>query len=101
MSPCLAASKCFLTVQGIERDETAAGQAKLGQKRLGSRDFVGLLSDIDMGEHERGVGREGAQHLGRGALAEVVEAAAQCLAVERDAALSGRRARRLKAGSVA
>jgi hypothetical protein len=76
-------------VQRIERDDAAAGHAKLGQERLGSRDLVGLLSDIDMGEHERRIGREGAQHLGCGALAEIVEAAAQCLAVERDAALSG------------
>ena len=90
-----------MTVQRIERDEGGGRHAEFGEQRLCRRDFVGLLGDIDMGEHERGVDGERAQHLGGGAVVEFVEAAAQCLAVERDAALSGRGMRGLKKGGVA
>jgi len=54
-----------------------------------------------MREHQGGVGGERAQHLGGGAVVELVEAAAQRLAIEGDAALSGRGARRLQPGSMA
>ena len=67
-----------------------AGTPSSRQQRLRRRDLVGLLGDVDMGEHEGGVGGERAQHLGRGTVVEVVEAAAQRLAIQRDAALSGR-----------
>jgi hypothetical protein len=55
----------------------------------GRRDLVGLLGDIDMGEHEGSVGGERTEDLGSGTVIEGVEAAAQRLAVQRDAALSG------------
>ena len=42
-----------------------------------------------MGEHEPGVGGEGAEHMSRGAVVEPVEAAAQGLAVEGDAGRPG------------
>ena len=80
----------------IERDEGAARDAEFREQRLCGGDFVGFLGDVDMGEDEGGFGGEGAQDLGGGAVVEIVEAAAQHLAVERDAAPSGRTARRLK-----
>ena len=83
-------------MDGIEGDDDALLDAEFGQKRLRRRDFVGFLGDVDMGEDEGGFGGEGAQDLGGGAVVEIVEAAAQHLAVERDAAPSGRTARRLK-----
>ncbi len=78
-------------MHGIERDESAAGDAEFGEKRLCRWNFVGLLGDIDMRQHECGVGCEGAQHLYGGAITELIKAATQCFTVERDAAFSGRR----------
>ena len=71
----------------IERDDRAILDAEFGEQRLRRRDFIGLFRDIDVREHEGRVGGERAQDLGRGAIIEVVEAAAQCFAVQRDAAL--------------
>jgi hypothetical protein len=76
-------------VQRIERDDGAGGNAEFRQQRLRRRDLVGLLCDVDMGEHEGGVGGERAQHLRRGAVVEVVEAATQRLAIQCDRARSG------------
>jgi hypothetical protein len=90
-----------LAVQCIKRDDGAAGDAEFGQQLLRRRDLIGFLSDVDMGEHDGGVGSERAQHLGGGTVTEVVEAAAQRLAIESDAALSGRRARSLQQGGMA
>ena len=87
-------------MQGIERDAGAAGDAVFGEQRLGHRDLVGLPGDVDVGEHEGGVGGERAQHLGGGTVVEGVEAAAQRLAVERDAALPRRGVRRLQQGGM-
>jgi len=72
------------------------GKAEFGQQRLCRRDLVGLLGDVDMREHKRGVGGKRAQHLGGDAVVELVKAAAQRLAIERDAALSRRGARCLQ-----
>jgi len=54
-----------------------------------------------MSEHERGVGGKRAQHLRRGAVVEFVKAAAQRLAIQRDAALSRCGACRLQQRSMA
>ncbi len=54
-----------------------------------------------MGEHQRRVGGEGAQHPGCGAVVELVEAAAQDLAIKRDGALSRGLARRLQQAGMA
>ena len=54
-----------------------------------------------MGEHECGVGGKRAEQLGGGAIVEFVEAAAQGLAIERDATPSGRGAGGLQQGGVA
>jgi len=88
-------------MQRVERDNGAGGDAEFGEQGLRRRDLVGLLGDVDMGEHEGGIGSERAQHLGCGAVVEVVEAAAQRLAIQRDAALSGRRASCLQQGGMA
>ncbi len=88
-------------MQGIERDDGAGGDTKLRQQGPRRRDLVGLLGDVDMGEHEGGVGGECAQQPRRGAVAEVVEGAAQRLAIQCDRALSGCRARGLQPGGMA
>ena len=49
-----------------------------------------------MRQYQRRIGREGSQHLGGGTVTKVVETAAQGLAIQRDAALPGGCARRLK-----
>ncbi len=54
-----------------------------------------------MRKHERGVGGERAQHLRRGAVVELVKAAAQRFAIESDAAVPRRGARRLQQGGMA
>jgi len=87
-------------VQCIERDDGVAGNAEFGQQGLRRRDLVGLLGDVDVRKHQRGVGGERAEHLGGSAVVEFVEAAAQRLAVQRDAALSGRGTRRLQQGGM-
>jgi hypothetical protein len=79
-------------MQRIEGDNGALGDAEFGEQGLRRRDLVGLLGDVDMGEHEGGMGGERTQYLRRGVVIEVVEAAAQRLAIQRDAALSELRA---------
>jgi hypothetical protein len=43
-------------VHRIERDDGAGGDAEFSQQHLGYRNLVGFLGDVDMGEHESGVG---------------------------------------------
>jgi hypothetical protein len=88
-------------VQRIERDDGAVSDTEFGQQRLRRRELVGFLGDVDRREHERGVGCKRAENLGGGPVAELVEAAAQRLAIERDAALSGHGACRLQQGGMA
>jgi hypothetical protein len=61
-----------------------AGHVKFLQQLLNGRNLVGFLVDLDVRQHQGGVGREGAQHLSRFGVVEVVEAATKRLAVERD-----------------
>ena len=91
-----AASNVFLAVQCIKRNDGARADAEFDQQRLRRRDLVRPLGDIDMGEHQRCVGGERAEHLRGSAVVEPVEAAAQGSAVQRDAALSRHGARRLQ-----
>src|SRR5258708_32902196 len=49
-----------------------------------------------MRQYQRRIGSEGTQHLGGGTVTKLVETAAQGLAIQRDAALPGGCARRLK-----
>ncbi len=62
-----------------------AGQAELGEQCLGGRDPVRFLGDVAVRQRPRGVGGEHAEQLRGGAVAELVEAAAQRLAVDRQA----------------
>jgi hypothetical protein len=77
------------------------GDAEFGEQRLHRRDVAGLIVDVDVGEHEGGVDGERTEHLGGGAVVEVVKAAAQRLAIEGDAALSALATRGLEQGGVA
>ena len=71
-------------MQGIERDQVA-NEAELTKQRLGGRDLVGLVVNVAVRQDQRGVGGEDAEHLRGGAVAELVEAAAQRLAIDRQA----------------
>src|SRR6059058_2137911 len=73
-----------LAMQGIERDQVAS-EAELAEQRLGGRDLVGLFVNVAVRQHQRGVGGEDTEHLRGGAVAELVEAAAQRLAIDRQA----------------
>ncbi|HYI70896.1 MAG TPA: hypothetical protein VEX87_14175 [Skermanella sp.] len=64
--------------------EQHAGQAQLGDHPLGGGDLVALDVDFAVRQQDRRLGGEGAQRLGRLAVVEVVEAALQGLAAERD-----------------
>ena len=88
-------------MQRIKGDDCAGRKTEFSQQRLGRRDLVGLLGDIDMGEHEGGIDGERAQHLRGGTVMEIVEAAAQCFAIERDAGPPGGRARGLQQAGMA
>jgi len=76
------------------------GDTEFGQQRLCRRDLVGLAVDRDMSEHEGGIGGKCAQHLHGGLVMEIVEAAAQRLAIEGDAARPRRGTSRLQQGGV-
>jgi hypothetical protein len=69
-------------VQRIGGEQDAA-QARPLDQRPGRRDLV-ALGDLLMGQDERVLAGERAEHLRRGPVVEVVEAAAQRLAVQRD-----------------
>jgi hypothetical protein len=69
-------------VQGIGGEQDAA-QAQLLDQRLGRRDLV-APGDLLMGQDERALAGEGAEHLRRGSVIEVIEAAAERLAVQGD-----------------
>ena len=75
-------AKVFLAVQGVGGEQDAP-QAQLRDQRLRRRDLV-ALGDLLMGQDERRLAGEGAEHLGGGPVVQVVEAAAQRLAVQRD-----------------
>src|SRR3954466_4879404 len=78
----VAQANVFLAVQGIGGEQHAA-QAQLLDQRLRRRDLV-ALGDLLVGQDERRLAGEGAEHLGGGPVVQVVEAAPQRLAVERD-----------------
>jgi hypothetical protein len=77
-----AAAKVFLAVQGVGGEQDAA-QAQPLDQRLRRRDLV-ALGDLLVGQDERRLAGERAEHLGGGLVVQVVEAAAQRLAVQRD-----------------
>jgi hypothetical protein len=71
----------FLAVQGIGGEQDAT-HAEGPDQRLGRRDLV-AFGDLLMGQDERRLAGERAEHLGGGPVVQVVEAAPQRLAVER------------------
>jgi hypothetical protein len=77
-----AQAKVFLAVQGVGGEQDAA-QAQPLDQRLRRRDLV-APGDLLVGQDERRFAGEGAEHLRRGPVVQVVEAAAQRLAVQRD-----------------
>ena len=62
----------------------ARGQPEFAEQALDGRDLVGLVVDLEMAQHQGAVGGEGADQVGRPGVGELVEAAAQRLAVEGD-----------------
>ena len=76
-----AISNVFLTVHGVEGEQTP-GQAQRRDHGLGGGNLVALFGDRQMAEDNLAVGGKGAQHMGRLAVVEGVEAAAQGLAVD-------------------
>ena len=94
-----ATSKVFLRVHGVARDN-ASGNVEFGQQFLHGRDFIGFLIDLDVREHQRRIDRERAEHLFGFGVVEIVEAALQRLAVERDDAGFGSTGRAVEVGAV-
>src|SRR5215213_3988775 len=80
--PANFAGLVFLAVQGVGGEQHAPHPEFLDQG-LGGADLVALI-DLLMGQDERVLAGEGAEHLRRGSVVELVEAAAQRLAVQRD-----------------
>lgn len=87
-------------MQSVERDDVA-GQVELAQQPLGRRDLVGLLADLEMRQHQVGAGVERVQQLRRLAVSEVIEAAPERLAIQRDGARRAGIAARRQAGGMA
>ena len=77
-----------------------SGHVEFLQQLLHGRDFVGFLIDFDVGEHQRRIDRERAEHLFGLGVVEIVEAALQRLAVERDDAGLGPIGREIEEGGV-
>jgi hypothetical protein len=75
---CAAASKVFLTVHGVERDDAVA-HLQFAEQLLGCGDLIGLCLDVDMRQDQAGFDVESVQHLGRLAVIEIVEASPECL----------------------
>ena len=86
-------------MHGVASDD-AAGHVEFDQQLLHGRDFVGFLIDFDVSEHQRGIDRERAEHLFGLGVVEIVEAALQRLAVERDDAGLGRIGREIEVRAV-
>ena len=70
-------------MQRIHGDH-ARGQPEFTEQALDGRDLVGLVVDLEMAQHQGAIGGEGADQVGRPGVGELVEAAAQRLAVEGD-----------------
>lgn len=77
-------------MQRIEGDG-AVRHIEFTQQLLRGGDLVGLLVDIDVRQDQAGVGVERVQHLGSFAVAEIVEAPPEHLAIKRDGASRGAR----------
>ena len=64
-------------MQGVERDQPAS-QAEFSEQRLGGRDLVGLLVDLAVRQHQRGVGGEHAEQVRGGAVTSTASLSKPC-----------------------
>ena len=71
-------------MQGIGGEQHAA-DPQLGDQRWHGRDLAGCPCDLLVGQDEGGVAGKRAEHMSRFPVVQVIEAAAQRLAIERDA----------------
>jgi hypothetical protein len=81
----ITASTVFLKMKGVERVQPPR-QAQRFDEPLGGLDFMSLAGILaqDLAQHDPLSDGEGAQHLGGPAVLEVIETAAQRLAIEGD-----------------
>jgi hypothetical protein len=70
-------------VQGVDREDDAA-EAQVPDHGRRGLDLCGRVPHLLMAEDQAGLRGEGAEHVGRGAVVQPVEAAPERLAVERD-----------------
>ena len=54
----------------------ARGQPEFAEQALDGRDLVGLVVDLEMAQHQGGIGGEGADQVGRPGVGKIIEAAA-------------------------
>src|SRR3954447_20693551 len=78
----------LLAMQGIGGEQHAA-DPQFGDQRWHGRDLAGCPGHLLVGQDEGDVAGEGAEHMSRFPVVQVVEAAAQRLAIEGDGALPG------------
>lgn len=87
-------AKVFLAVHGVERDHPS-GEIEFGKQRLGGRDFVGFIVDLDVRDGERGLNGKSAEDLFGSTVVETIKASAQDFTVDRqNPALTRRTGRR-------
>jgi hypothetical protein len=77
-----ARAKVFLTVQGVAGEDDAA-EAEVPDHRPDRLGLGGHVRHLLVAEDQGRVGGEGAEHVGRGAVVQAVEAAPQGLAIQR------------------
>ena len=85
MPVALAISNVFLTVHGVDGEDTA-GQAERFDQALHSWDLVRLLLDNRMSQDDPMIDGESAEHMRRLSVSEGIEAAPERLAVDRNEA---------------
>jgi hypothetical protein len=68
-------------MHGIDSDH-GAGQRKRAEQTLDRRDFIGLFVAVEMCQHQSRVGCKGAEYVRGAAVAKVVEASSQGLAID-------------------
>ena len=73
LADCRDGKKFFWQCRASSVTMAPGARPSSASKGLRRRDLVGLLGDVDVGEHQRGVGGERAQHLSGGAVVEPVK----------------------------
>src|SRR5688500_12247203 len=87
-----ALAKLLLTMERVGGEQGAPHAENLDQG-LHGRNLVGCVADLPVRQDQGGLAGEGAQHVRRRPVVQMVEAAPERLAVERDDARSGCRCR--------